>query len=80
MSAIIGNSVAIEGDREATGSLSSICHILGYISIVASIATWYLASGSGGPEAVAHAERFGIFIGLWAPTFFVLSMKYAQTR
>jgi hypothetical protein len=29
---------------------------------------------------LAHGERFGIFIGLWAPTFFVLSMKYSERR
>lgn len=59
-------------------SFSSVLHVLGYISIIASIAAWYFASSSGSPEAVAHGERFGIFIGLWAPTFFVLSMKYGE--
>ena len=24
----------------------------------------------------AHAERFGIFVGLWAPTFFILSNRF----
>jgi len=24
----------------------------------------------------AHAERFGIFIGLWAPTIFILSERF----
>lgn len=59
-------------------TLSAVLHVLGYLSIIGSIAAWYLASGSGSPEAVAHGERFGIFIGLWAPTFFVLSMKYSE--
>lgn len=26
------------------------------------------------PDA-AHGERFGIFVGLWAPTFFALSSR-----
>lgn len=64
----------------STISLSSVLHALGYLSIIASIAAWYLASSSGSPEALAHGERFGIFIGLWAPTFFVLSMKYSERR
>ncbi len=60
-------------------SLSSICHVFGYLSIIASIASWYFAQG-GGAEEVAHAERLGIFVGLWAPTFFILSMKYDRDR
>ena len=26
-------------------------------------------------EELAHAERWGIFVGLWAPTFLILSEK-----
>jgi hypothetical protein len=39
-------------------------------SIGGSILTWRAAKSKGDP---AHAERFGIFIGLWAPTFFALA-------
>ena len=53
-----------------TGVSSDILQILGFASILVSIATWRKAKASGD---VAHAERFGIFIGLWAPTFFVLA-------
>ncbi len=49
--------------------LSDICFALGFASIAASIAVWR-ASKTPDP---AHGERFGIFIGLWAPTFFILS-------
>ena len=34
------------------------------VSVAASIGTW-VTVGDSDP---AHAERFGIFIGLWAPT------------
>ncbi len=61
-------------------SLATLLHVLGYLSILGSIMAWYFASGSGSPEAVAHGERFGIFVGLWAPTFFVLSMKSRENR
>jgi len=50
--------------------LSKVCFVSGFVSILASIGIWYIS----GPDA-AHAERFGIFVGLWAPTFFILSNK-----
>ena len=55
--------------------LSNICFFFGFASILGSIAIWFL---TGGTEEVgkAHAERFGIFVGLWAPTFFILSNRF----
>jgi hypothetical protein len=49
--------------------LSTLCFVLGFVSIIASIGIWffYKAADAG------HAERFGIFVGLWAPTFLILS-------
>ncbi|MEM9481561.1 MAG: hypothetical protein AAGA58_18075 [Verrucomicrobiota bacterium] len=55
--------------------LSNICFILGFASIIGSIAIWFLTGGTE-PESKAHAERFGIFVGLWAPTFFILSNRF----
>lgn len=55
--------------------LSQICFVLGFASILGSIAVWF-AMGGATPETQAHAERFGIFIGLWAPTFFILSNRF----
>jgi hypothetical protein len=56
-------------------TLSTLCFFLGFASIAGSIAIWYLTSGD--TEATkAHAERFGIFVGLWAPTFFILSNRF----
>lgn len=46
---------------------------LGLSSIAGSIATWYAEKGEDEAE-IAHAERSGIFIGLWPPTFFTLAM------
>ena len=54
-----------------TSTLSAACVALGGASIIASIATWASARGETAEET-AHAERFGIFIGLWAPTFLIL--------
>jgi hypothetical protein len=56
--------------------LSDLCFIFGFISILGSIFMWYITRGDFSPEALAHAERFGIFVGLWAPTFFILSNRF----
>ena len=56
------------------GISSDVLQVLGFASVFASIATWRTAKGSGDS---AHAERFGIFVGLWAPTFFALAGQVA---
>ncbi len=55
--------------------LSTLCFLLGFASVVGSIAIWFLMGGTL-PETQAHAERFGLFVGLWAPTFFILSNRF----
>lgn len=52
------------------GISSDVLQIAALASIAGSILTWRAAKSSGDS---AHAERFGIFIGLWAPTFFTLA-------
>ncbi len=52
------------------GITSDVLHLAALGSIAGSILTWRAAKTSGD---AAHAERFGIFIGLWAPTFFALA-------
>lgn len=55
-------------------NLSTVCFVAGFLSIAASIAIWFLSGQVSGDAA--HSERFGIFVGLWAPTFFILSEKF----
>jgi hypothetical protein len=55
--------------------LSTFCFVLGFVSILGSIAIWFLAKS---PDP-AHGERFGIFVGLWAPTFFILSERFDRS-
>ena len=62
-------------DKNNLKLLSTLCLVLGFISIAASIGIWYLTGGKT-PELQAHAERFGIFVGLWAPTFMILSNRF----
>lgn len=54
--------------------VSDICLYLGFLSIIASIVTWFTASR----ENRAYGERFGIFIGLWVPSFFILSNRLSR--
>jgi hypothetical protein len=55
--------------------VSNICFVLGFLSIIGSIAIWFLTGGKSA-ENQAHGERFGIFVGLWAPTFLILSNRF----
>jgi len=45
------------------------------LSIILSITSWWFVNGDS-PEVQAHAERLGIFIGLWAPTLLILSNRF----
>ncbi|MCX6965340.1 MAG: hypothetical protein NTW41_08325 [Verrucomicrobia bacterium] len=59
--------------------LSNLCFVLGLASVLASIAIWYYAGGKAVSfEARTHGELFGIFVGLWAPTFLILSNRLAR--
>jgi hypothetical protein len=70
-----GGEARIEGMKPTQyQQLSTLCFFLGFASILGSIAIWFLTGGTA-PDAQAHAERFGIFVGLWAPTFFILSNR-----
>ena len=52
----------------ALGVTYGMSYIAGFASVAASIAIWNNKKG----QDEAHAERFGIFVGLWAPTFFAI--------
>lgn len=56
--------------------LSKICFVCGFLSIAASVGIWFVSSEFGGD--IAHSERLGLFVGLWAPTFFILSNRFAD--
>jgi hypothetical protein len=59
-------------------TMSTICFQAGILSILLSIWLWWFLGGLNGddPMAKAHAERFGIFVGLWAPTLLILSNRF----
>jgi hypothetical protein len=53
------------------GIPSDAFHAMAGASILGSIAVWAIRTG----KDQAHAERFGIFIGLWAPTFMIIGSQ-----
>ncbi len=55
----------------SAGITSNIAYYTGLASIAMSIAAWG-TSRSKEDAPAAKAERWGIFIGLWAPTFMVI--------
>ena len=56
--------------------LSNFSFILGFASVLGSIAIWFFQGESAPtPDAKNHAELFSIFVGLWTPTFFILSNR-----
>jgi hypothetical protein len=62
--------------RNLVRFLSHLCFVSGFLSIIGSIFTWVSNRGDGRAEALAHAERWGIFAGLWVPSFFALSARF----
>ena len=64
-----------QADPKTLRVVGDICFLAGFASIVGSILAWGLQKGTG---EHAKAERLGIFIGLWAPTFFILSNRFER--
>tara|TARA_Y100001937_G_scaffold121259_1_gene179765 strand:+ start:67 stop:249 length:183 start_codon:yes stop_codon:yes gene_type:complete len=54
-------------------SKSVVFFVASLVSVAASIYVWVSAGGDP-----AHAERFGIFVGLWAPTLMGLANYYRE--
>lgn len=61
------------------GMKSDHMFIAGFVSIGLSIASWAISTKR---EGVHRADRWGIFIGEWAPTFFALgaAMRIDETH
>ena len=54
--------------------LARVCFWSSLASVAGSIVVWSL-TGDSDP---AHAERFGIFVGLWAPTLMGLANWFRE--
>jgi hypothetical protein len=55
------------------GVRSTAMYAAGIASIGASIASWYISKNFE-PAGRDRADRWGLFIGEWAPTFFVMGV------
>lgn len=55
------------------GLRSSHCYDAGMASIALSVLAW-TTSMQAEASGVSRADRWGIFIGEWAPTFFALGL------
>ncbi len=64
-----------KADPKNLRTLSDACFCGGFLSIALSIVSWGVRRASANE---GHAERLGIFIGLWAPTFFILSNRFER--
>jgi hypothetical protein len=53
------------------GISSSMLYTAGLASIGLSVASWF-TSRNIESKGIARADRWGIFVGQWAPTFFAL--------
>ena len=56
------------------GMTSDVAYAAAAVSIGLSIAIWALSKDEG----QGHSERFGIFVGLWAPTFVGIGNALAE--
>jgi len=55
-------------------TISEVCLYAGFMAIITSIAAWFVGSREDRP----HGERFGLFIGLWVPSLFILSNRLSR--
>ncbi|WP_336991210.1 hypothetical protein [Leucobacter sp. VD1] len=56
----------------AWGVRSSHAYSLGLLSVGVSFLTWVLSRGKG--DEKPQSDRWGLFIGEWAPTLFALGV------
>mgnify|MGYP001312641004 FL=1 len=59
--------------EQKNNNIAKTFFIASLASVVASIGVWMTVDGDP-----AHAERFGIFVGLWAPTLMGLANYFRE--
>ncbi len=55
------------------GVRSEWAYLGGFVSIAVSLGSW-LASRANPKDDKAQSDRWGIFVGQWAPTFFAIGL------
>ncbi|WP_233289132.1 hypothetical protein [Kitasatospora sp. MBT63] len=61
----------------AAGIRSEHAYLAGIASIGLSFTSWML-SAAAEPAGLDRADRWGIFVGEWAPTFFCMGLALSQ--
>ena len=59
--------------EKKNNKVATVFFVASLISVLGSIGVWFAVDGDP-----AHAERFGIFVGLWAPTLMGLANYYKE--
>ena len=60
------------------GIRSEHAYLAGVTSIGLSVATWFTSLKAEPVGDLARADRWGIFVGEWAPTFFGLGLALSH--
>ena len=60
-------------EQKKNNNVATTFFVASLASVVASIGVWMTVGGDP-----AHAERFGIFVGLWAPTLMGLANYFRE--
>ncbi|ONK13700.1 hypothetical protein [Streptomyces sp. MP131-18] len=60
------------------GLRSEHAYCAGFVSIGLTVASWVASLKAEPGGDVARADRWGIFVGEWAPTFFGLGIALAM--
>ena len=56
-----------------SGIKSEYAYAGGFASIALSLGSWLISRAKSG-DSKAQSDRWGIFVGHWAPTFFALGV------
>jgi hypothetical protein len=59
------------------GIRSNHAYIAGFVSIGLSLGSW-VASRANKKDDKAQSDRWGIFVGHWAPTFFAIGIALSR--
>ena len=70
------NSRGVVSALHRVGLKSEWAYAAGFASIGLSLGSWFLSRSKTGDDK-AQSDRWGIFIGHWAPTFMVLGVALA---
>lgn len=60
------------------GFRSEHAYLAGFLSIGLTVASWYTSLKAEPHQSIDRADRWGIFVGEWAPTFFGLGLAMSQ--